>query len=310
MRAMENPIDGSTVEVVQYSDLGVGLLRRGKVRDVYDLGDELLIYHTDRVSAFDIILPTPIPCKGESLLMLSVYWMEKSRKVFPNHFISVENSRTIRVKKAKRIDIEWVVRKYLYGSLWRAYAKGNRELYGIRLPNGLEMAEELPSPIITPTTKADVGHDEDITRSEAIGRGIVDKETWDMLEEATLKLYGFYEGEAKMRGIIIPDFKIEFGLHRGELIQIDEPPTHDSARLWARKYYRRGEAQERHCLDKEFLRECLRRMGFSGEGKAPELPRPVVEEVVKRCVGAQRVIAEGARVEELGLKSVDDILTP
>jgi phosphoribosylaminoimidazole-succinocarboxamide synthase len=304
---MEDPISGSKIEVVEYSDLGTGKLRRGKVRDVYDLGSELLIYHTDRVSAFDVILPTPIPRKGESLLMLSVYWMKKSRRIFPNHLVSVENSRVIRVKKAKRIDVEWVIRKYLYGSLWRAYSKGKREMYGIRFPDGLEMAEELPFPIITPTTKADVGHDEEITHSEAISRGIVDKDTWDQLEEATLKLYGFYEGEAKSRGIIIPDFKIEFGMQEGQLIQIDEPPTHDSARMWARKYYRRGEAQEKHCLDKEFLRECLRRLGFSGEGKAPELPEAVVGEVVKRCVGAYRVIAEGASVDELRLKSVDDI---
>jgi phosphoribosylaminoimidazole-succinocarboxamide synthase len=236
--------------------------------------------------------------------------MEKSKKVFPNHLVSVVDSRTIRVKKARRVDVEWVIRKYLYGSLWRAYSKGKREIYGIRFPDGLEMAEELPFPVITPTTKADVGHDEEITRSKAIDQGIVDKDTWDQLEEATLKLYGFYEGEAKRRGIIIPDFKIEFGMYEGQLIQIDEPPTHDSARMWAKRYYRRGEAQEKHCLDKEFLRECLRRLGFSGEGKAPALPETVVAEVVKRCVGAYRVIAEGATVDELGLKIVDEIMPP
>ncbi len=310
MVMMKDPVSGADVEVVEYSDLKTGRLKRGKVRDVYDLGDELLIYHTDRVSAFDVILPTPIPRKGESLQELSVHWMKKSARIFPNHLVSVENSRVLRVKKAKRVDIEWVIRKYLYGSLWRSYAKGKREMYGIRFPDGLEMAEVLPLPIITPTTKADVGHDEEITRSEAVGRGIVDGETWDRLEEATLKLYGFYEGEAKKRGIIIPDFKIEFGIHEGELIQIDEPPTHDSARMWARNHYRRGEAQEKHCLDKEFLRECLRRLGFSGEGKAPELPAGVVKEVVKRCVGANRVIAQGVSVEELGLKSVDELLPP
>jgi len=308
MALMKDPVSGAEVEVVEYSDLKVGKLRRGKVRDVYDLGKELLIYHTDRVSAFDVVLPTPIPRKGESLLRLSVHWMRLSGKVFPNHLLSVEDSRTIRVKKAKRIDVEWVVRRYLYGSLWRAYAKGRREMYGVRFRDGLEMAEALPYPIITPTTKADIGHDEEITRSEAVGRGLVDGDTWDQLEEATLRLYGFYEGEAKRRGIIIPDFKIEFGVHEGQLIQIDEPPTHDSARLWARKYYRRGEPQEKHCLDKEFLRECLRRLGFSGGGTPPELPEAVIGEVVKRCVGAHRVIAEGASIEELGLKSVDDIL--
>jgi phosphoribosylaminoimidazole-succinocarboxamide synthase len=307
MELAEDPLTGKRVEVVRYSNLGVGVLRRGKVRDIYDLGEELLIYHTDRVSAFDVVLPTLIPRKGESLQKLSVYWMEKSKKVFPNHLLSVEGSRTIRVRKAKRVDIEWVVRKYLYGSLWRAYSKGKHELYGIRLPEGLRMAEELPAPVITPTTKADVGHDEEITRKFAVEKGIVNNSTWDELEEATLKLYEFYESEARRRGIIIPDFKIEFGWYGKELIQIDEPPTHDSARMWARRYYRLGEAQERHCLDKEFLRECLRRLGFAGEGEPPVLPRRVVGEVVKRCVGAYRVLAEGASLKDLGLASVDDV---
>ena len=130
MKMVEDPLSGSKIEVVEYSDLGIGTLRRGKVRDIYDLGSELLIYHTDRVSAFDVVLPTQIPRKGESLLKLSVYWLEKSRGVFPNHLITVVDSRTIRVKKAKRVDVEWVIRKYLYGSLWRTYSKGKREIYG------------------------------------------------------------------------------------------------------------------------------------------------------------------------------------
>jgi len=304
----EDPLTGKLVEVVRNSDLGVGAVRRGKVRDVYDLGGELLIYHTDRVSAFDVVLPTLIPRKGESLLKLSIYWMERSRQIFPNHLINVENSRIIRVKKAKRIDIEWVVRKYLYGSLWRAYSSGKRELYGIRFPDGLQIADVLPAPILTPTTKADVGHDEEIAKSLAVEKGIVDKDTWEELEEATLRLFGFYELEAKKRGILIPDFKIEFGICDGELIQIDEPPTHDSARMWAVKYFKPGEAQEEHCLDKEFLRECLRRLGFSGEGAPPDLPQEVIKEIVKRCVGAYEVMAGNSAIEALQLRSVDEIL--
>jgi phosphoribosylaminoimidazole-succinocarboxamide synthase len=302
-----DPLTGDLVEVVGFSDLRIGKLRRGKVRDVYDLGDELLIYHTDRVSAFDVVLPTLIPHKGEYLQRLSVYWMEKSRKVFPNHLIAVVDSRTIRVRKAKRIDIEWVVRKYLYGSLWREYSEGKRELYGIKLPSGLRKAEELPSPIVTPTTKVDKGHDQAITKREALERGLLDNETWDALEDASTKLYEFYEREARAKGLIIPDFKLEFGWVGGELIQIDEPPTHDSARIWASSYYRVGESQEDHCLDKEFLRECLRRMGFHGEGEAPILPPVVVGEVEKRCIGAYRVLAEGEKIEALGLLSVDAI---
>lgn len=309
MEIVNDPLTGKEVEVVRFSDLKAGIPRRGKVRDVYDLGDELLIYHTDRISAFDVVMPTLIPHKGESLLKLSIYWMENSRQVFPNHLIGVVDSRTIRVKKAKRIDIEWVVRKYLYGSLWRAYKEGRRNMYGLQFPDGLRMADELPDPVITPTTKADVGHDEEISKEEAIAKGLVDRETWGILEEATLKLYEFYEVEAKRRGIIIPDFKIEFGTVDGELIQIDEPPTHDSARMWSIEHYKPGEPQEKHCLDKEFLRECLRRMGFSGEGQPPELPQQVVREISKRCMGAYSVISGAATIRDLRLASVDEILS-
>ncbi|MEN3057488.1 MAG: phosphoribosylaminoimidazolesuccinocarboxamide synthase [Candidatus Methanosuratincola petrocarbonis] len=309
LEIVNDPLTGKKVEVVRHSDLRIGTPRRGKVRDVYDLGDELLIYHTDRISAFDVVMPTLIPHKGESLLKLSVYWMERSRKVFPNHLVSVEDSRTIRVKKAKRIDVEWVVRKYLYGSLWRAYRDGRREMYGMKFPDGLRLADELPEAVITPTTKADVGHDEEISKDEAIRRGLVDRDTWGELEEATLRLFEFYEAEGKKRGIIIPDFKIEFGSVKGELIQIDEPPTHDSARMWAIKYYRPGEPQEKHCLDKEFLRECLRRMGFSGEGNPPELPQEVVREISKRCIGAYSVISGELTIDDLQLASVDEIFS-
>lgn len=294
-------------EVIGYSNLNIGKLRRGKVKDVYDLGDELLIFYTDRVSAFDVVLPSLIPNKGESLLKLTVYWMEKSKKIIPNHLISVIDNRTIKVRKAKRIDIEWIIRKYLYGSLWREYQEGKREIYGIKLPLGLRKAEELPHPILTPTTKTDIGHDIPITKKEAIEKNIIDKDTWDFLEEISFKLYEFYEGEAKYRGLIIPDVKLEFGYVGDEIIQIDEPPTHDSARIWALKYYRIGESQEKYCLDKEFLRECLRRMGFNGEGEPPILSPIIINEVRKRCIGAYEVLAKGKNIDELNLLSVDDI---
>ncbi|MEM3712180.1 MAG: phosphoribosylaminoimidazolesuccinocarboxamide synthase [Thermoproteota archaeon] len=309
MEFADDPLTGEKVKLIGYSNLGIGKLRRGKVRDIYDLDSELLIYHTDRVSAFDIVLPTLIPRKGEYLQKLTVFWMRKSRRVFPNHLIDVVDERSILVRKARRINIEWVVRKYLYGSLWREYKNGKREMYGIRFPDGLKMAEELPEPVLTPTTKSDVGHDREISKAEAIELGLIDKDTWSTLEEASFRLFEFYESEAKKAGIIIPDFKLEFGFYMDELIQIDEPPTHDSARMWAVKYYSVGMPQESHCLDKEFLREFLRRIGFTGEGEPPELPKPVVKEVAKRCVGAYRVLAEGVNIDDLGLLSVDDVLT-
>lgn len=295
-------------EVVLKSDLPYRLLKRGKVRDVWEVDDDLIIFSTDRVSAFDVNLPSGIPHKGAALHKLSVHWFERTRSVFPNHYIESLDERTMRVLKAQRIDIEWVIRSHLYGHAWRAYKEGVRVISGIKLPDGLVQAEELPEVILTPTTKADVGHDVEITRREAIERKLVTAEEWRVLEEATFKLFEFYSREAASRGIIIPDFKLEYGRVGGELIQIDEPPTHDSARFWAVKYYRVGAEQEGHCLDKEFLREYLRRTGFTGEGEASKLPPLVVEEVSKRCVGAYEVLTGRSRIEDLELRTVDQLM--
>ena len=285
------------------------LLRRGKVRDVYDKGEELLIVASDRVSAYDIVLPDEIPRKGESLTKLSAYWFTRTNGIVPNHFLECVDDRSIRAIKAKRIDVEWVVRSRLYGSMWRAYSKGEREFGGVTLPDGLEMAEELPQTILTPTTKSDVGHDLDITKSEAIGQGLLTGDDWRVLEEASFRLYEFYRDEARGRGIILPDFKVEYGRARGVLIQIDEPPTHDSARFWVERYFEVGKEQEAHALDKEFLRVFLREYhGFTGEGAPPQLPQMVIQEVSKRCVGACEVIDGSMQIEDLQLKSLNEVI--
>ncbi|MCL5069102.1 MAG: phosphoribosylaminoimidazolesuccinocarboxamide synthase [Thaumarchaeota archaeon] len=287
---------------------GKKLLRRGKVRDIYDEGDELLIVATDRISAFDRIMPRGILGKGVALTKLSEFWFLKTRHIFKNHLISKYGDRALRVKKAQRIDIEWIVRAYLYGSAWRAYSKGVREVSGIKLPSGLQLAEELPEIILTPTTKSDEGHDQELSRAEAIEKGLINMDEWNELQEATFKLFEYYKKEAGLKGIIIPDFKLEFGAVGDELIQIDEPPTHDSARFWAKDKYRLGEKQEQHCLDKEFLRDYLLRKGFSGEGEIPELPDQVVEQISKRCVGAYEVLSGRTSIESLGLLSVDEVI--
>lgn len=290
------------------TDLPYPLFKRGKVRDVYDLGDTLLLVSTDRVSAFDVTLPTGIPGKGEALNELSVYWFEKTRHVFPNHYVERVDNRTMKAFKAQRIDIEWVVRGHLYGSAWREYKMGRRVISGVKLPDGLRLAERLPEPILTPTTKAESGHDVETTKGQAISNGLVSAEEWKTLEEATFKLFEFYRGETLSKGIILPDFKLEYGRLGVGLIQIDEPPTHDSARFWAKKYYKVGEPQEGHALDKEFLREYLRRKGFTGQGKPPTLPPLVVEEVSKRCVGAYKVLTGKGDIEDLDLKTVDQLV--
>jgi phosphoribosylaminoimidazole-succinocarboxamide synthase len=304
-----DPLGPGEVEVVKASNV-YGDERppgRGKVRDVYDLGDEMLILTTDRISAFDVVYPTLIPHKGRSLHALSEYWFKETKDVIPNHFLESVDDRSMRVLKADRIDVEWVCRAYLYGSAWRAYRDGARSVSGVELPEGLVMAEELPEVIITPTTKSESGHDEEISKAQAIEEGLVTADEWSELEESTFKLFEFYRSTARSRGFIIPDFKLEFGRRDGRLIQIDEPPTHDSARYWAEAFYEPGRGQEATCLDKEFLRECLRRMGYTGEGPPPEIPTPVVREVSKRCVASYQVISGQKTLADFDLKNVDEV---
>ncbi len=295
-------------EVVIETNLPYTLFKRGKVRDVYDLGNTLLLLSTDRISAFDMNLPDGIPHKGEALNNLSVYWFKRTSNIFPNHFIEQVDERTMKVLKAERIDIEWVARGHLYGSAWRKYQKGERTLSGVFFPEGLQLAEELPEIILTPTTKTEGGHDLEIGKSQAVNNKLVTNEEWMELEEATFKLYEFYKKEADTKDIIIPDFKLEYGRHEGSLIQIDEPPTHDSARFWGKKHFKVGEQQEGHALDKEFLREYLRRIGFFGEGKPPNLPSKVIEEVSKRCVGAYEVLTGRSVIEDLELKTINELM--
>lgn len=283
------------------------LLHKGKVRDIYDEGNELLIVATDRISAFDRIMPRGIPNKGTALTKLSEFWFLKTNHIFKNHFISRLDDRTLRVKKAKRIDIEWITRAYLYGSAWRAYSKGEREISGIQLPSGLQLAEALPEIVLTPTTKSEHGHDEEMSKRQAIDAGLVSEDEWKELEEATFRLYEYYRKEAWLKGIIIPDFKLEFGRLSDELIQIDEPPTHDSARFWSREKYAIGQKQEKHCLDKEFLRDFLLRKGFSGDGEIPDLPDIVIEQISKRCTGAYEVLSGVKELSSLNLLSVDEV---
>jgi phosphoribosylaminoimidazole-succinocarboxamide synthase len=307
---VDDPLGGGKVEVLRYSDMfsGEPAPRRGKVRDVYDLGEHMVIVTSDRISAYDVVFPTLIPHKGESLNALSEFWFRETRDVIPNHYEETLGPRAMRVRKAVRLDVEWVCRAYLYGSAWRAYSRGARVISGVELPDSLVMAEELPEVILTPTTKEEAGHDLEISRKEAVEAGLATADEWDQLEEATFRLFERYRSVARRAGLIIPDFKLEFGRLGGELIQIDEPPTHDSGRYWAERFYRVGEQQEAHCLDKEFLRSYLRRVGYMGDGPPPEIPGPVVREVSKRCVASYRVLSGQARLGDFDLKTVDQVM--
>jgi phosphoribosylaminoimidazole-succinocarboxamide synthase len=307
---VDSPLGEGKVEVLRASDMfnGNPAPRRGKVRDVYDMGDHMYIVTSDRISAYDVVYPTLIPHKGPSLHSLSLFWFKETEDIIKNHLLEVVDERTVKVVKANRVDVEWVCRAYLYGSAWRAYDKGARTISGVKLPDGLVMAEELPEVILTPTTKEEAGHDMEISKAEAIDRGLCTKDEWDQLEEATFKLFDRYQSVSKKHGLIIPDFKLEFGRLDGELIQIDEPPTHDSARYWADQFYRPGQPQEATCLDKEFLRSYLRNIGYMGDGPPPSIPAPVVREVSKRCVASYRVLSGQAKLKDFNLKTVDQVM--
>jgi len=259
---------------------------QGKVRDIYEAGDDLLLVATDRISAFDVVLPTPIPDKGRVLTGVSLHWFELTKNLVANHLLTADVSeypaafadrseelagRSMLVKRAQVVPMECVARGYITGSGWKDYQRSG-QVCGIRLPEGLRESERLPEPIFTPTTKATAGHDLPLTPEEAaelVGRGLAER-----LKELTLSLYEFGAEHAQQRGIILADTKFEFGFADGELILIDEVLTPDSSRIWP------GHGQP--SFDKQYVRDWLDASGWDHEPPPPELPTDVVEQTVKR----------------------------
>jgi len=291
-----------TTETLIKAELpGLKLMSRGKVRDIYDLGSSLLIVTTDRLSAFDVVLPTPIPEKGRVLTQMSAFWFKRLRHVVPNHMLSTDlkeivremlpgksldpvyDGRTMLVKKAKRFDAECVVRGYLIGSGWKDYKKTGA-VCGHRLPAGLQEAQKLPQPIFTPSTKADKGHDENIT-IEQMGK-IVGEGNAKELERLTLALYKEAAAYMEKCGLILADTKFEFGLLDDKIILIDEAITPDSSRFWDIKTYRTGTSPE--SFDKQYVRDYLERIGWNKTPPGPSLPPDVVEGTSKRYLEALR----------------------
>ncbi len=289
-------------EPVKETDLkGLKLIGRGKVRDIYDLDNRLLIVSTDRLSAFDVILPNPIPKKGQVLNKLSAFWMNRTRDMIPNHLISADvedfpadlqefraelEARSMLVRKAKAFPVECVVRGYIIGSGWEDYKKTGA-VCGIDLPPGLKQAEKLPEPIFTPSTKAEIGaHDENITFSRAIDLLGVDNANW--LKETSLKLYEYGARWAEQRGIIIADTKFEFGVIDGERSLIDEALTPDSSRFWPMDQYQPGMSPP--SLDKQYVRDYLELIKWNKEPPAPELPDEVVRNVSEKYVNIYRIL--------------------
>ena len=267
-------------EVLETS-LPLPIYKRGKVRDIYNLGDRLLIVSTDRISAFDVVLQNAIPHKGEALNRLSVFWFKETEDIIPNHLLDVVDPRTVLVKKAKPIKIEFVVRGYLYGSAWRSYKEG-KSICGIRLPSGLRKAERLPEPILTPTTKAEVGHDIEMTKADVTEK--IGKETYQEIEEACLRLYERACSRAEKNGIIIADTKLEFGFCNENLILIDELFTSDSSRFWPLDRYEVGKSQI--SFDKQGVRDYLESTGWNKQPPAPSLPEHIIMETSRRYIEA------------------------
>jgi phosphoribosylaminoimidazole-succinocarboxamide synthase len=280
----------------------------GKVRDVYDLGDKLLVVATDRLSAFDVVLPNPIPNKGEVLTKMSIFWFDYLKDVVPNHFLTANideypqelqkhadilNNRSMLVKKCKRIDFECIVRGYITGSMWKEYQKikpknGKKVLHGFVLPDDLEESEKFPEPLFTPSTKAETGHDENISQeqmSDSLGKDLVQK-----LEDVSIGLFEKASNYAESRGIIIADTKFEFGFDGDELTLIDEVLSPDSSRFWPKYKYAKGRSQE--SFDKQFIRDYLSKAGWNKRPPAPEVPEDIIEKTSQKYKEAYELLIE------------------
>ena len=290
---------GAAMRVVRETKLGgISPAARGKVRDIYDAGDKLLIVATDRLSAFDVILPTPIPDKGRVLTQLSLFWFDLLRDVIPNHVLSATEfpapfdayreelaGRSMLVRKTVPLPIECVVRGYISGSGWKDYQK-TREICGIALPTGLRESDRLPEPIFTPATKAATGHDENISFERAAS--LIGTERARQVREVSLEIYSRAAAYAEPRGILLADTKFEFGLLKDELIWIDEALTPDSSRFWPAAQYKPGGPQP--SFDKQFVRDYLESIRWPKTPPGPELPPEVVSATRGKYREAYRIL--------------------
>ena len=273
--------------------------RRGKVRDIYDLGNELLIVASDRISCFDAVLPTPIPGKGALLNKLSRFWFDKIGKIVPNHLSSRSlaevipdaterealGERAMLAKKAQPLPIEAIVRGYISGSGWKDYKKTGT-IAGLKLPAGLRESDQFVEPLFTPSTKATSGHDENINFEEM--KKLLGKELAEKVRDVSLKVYSTCAALARERGVIIADTKFEFGLLDGELIIIDEVLTPDSSRFWPLNEYQPGKGQP--SFDKQFVRDYLESLNWNKEPPAPNLPQDIIEKTLAKYQEAYKKI--------------------
>ena len=293
-------------KVVTKTDFNdIPLLRRGKVRDVYEVEDKLLIVASDRMSAFDVVMDDPIPDKGSILTRISLFWFEKLESMVENHIISSSpaeypeicrkyskelEKRSMLVKRTKPLPVECIVRGYLSGSGWKEYTKTGA-VCGITLPEGLRESEKLPEPIFTPSTKAEDGmHDENIDFETAVG--LLGRDMAEEVRRLSLKIYEFGRNLAAQKGIIVADTKFEFGIKDGRLILIDEVLTPDSSRFWPMDTYAPGGPQK--SFDKQFLRDYLLRIKWPKTPPPPKLPKDIIEQTREKYLDAlKRLTGQG-----------------
>jgi len=278
--------------VVVETELPLKILNKGKVRDIYEVNHDILLVATDRISAFDVVLPDPIPSKGVCLTQLSKFWFDYTKKSIPNHVISTDilefpselhvyqaqlAHRSMLVKKTKVIPIECIVRGYLSGSAWNSY-QHDRTVCGIKLPSGLKESEQFPEPLFTPSTKAKSGHDINISIKEM--ETLVGSDVTETLQKYSLKIYNTAVKYARKRGIIIADTKFEFGRYNDDIIWIDEALTPDSSRFWPADSYEPGKPQP--SFDKQYVRDYLNSTGWDHNSSPPRLPKQVITETTKK----------------------------
>ena len=282
---------------------GLNLLHRGKVRDIYKVGGYLLIVATDRLSAFDVVLPTPIPNKGRILTQMSLFWFEKLKDLVPNHLVQADvtkfpeelkpfskslEGRSMLVKEAKPLPVECIVRGYIAGSGWKDYLRTG-SVCGIELPEGMLESQQLPDAIFTPSTKADVGsHDENISFEQV--RKLLGKDVAEKARDISIRLYKIAADYARQRGVIIADTKFELGISGGELILIDEILTPDSSRFWPAEEYSPGRSQP--SFDKQFVRDYLESISWDKKPPGPDLPADIAEKTRQRYLEALRRLTE------------------
>ncbi|MBI5056902.1 MAG: phosphoribosylaminoimidazolesuccinocarboxamide synthase [Nitrospirae bacterium] len=280
----------------------IGVPRRGKVRDIYDLGEHLLLVVTDRVSAFDVVLPNGIPGKGKVLTAISVFWFKMMEDIVKNHIVATDvkdfpqdlqkykdilEGRSLLVKKAKVVPVECIVRGYLSGSGWKSYQKDGT-VCGIKLPAGMSESSKIEQPIFTPSTKADAGHDINISFDEV--KEIIGGDTASKLKTLTLKVYGRARDYAEKKGIIIADTKMEFGIYNNEVILIDELLTPDSSRFWGIKDYAPGRSQD--SFDKQIVRDYLLTLDWDQTPPGPELPEDILKKTSERYQEILSILTE------------------